>query len=344
MNKNDYDKRQPRKKTNFLKDNGLVIGLYAVVGALVVTAGALTVKNLNLTSKLEPMESTQEEYVQKEILEDSSPVSGTDTKSYLEQETGDIGIAVNSNVANVIESTKTNEVSVVETETTAKKEEPEATEPTENNTNKEQQEQPLNENVGEESKKQNNEENLKQIELEDDSSENYEDEVDLEVTDNEKQTIIEELVPTNNTALYRAFSDDSTMDWPIQGEVLMAYSNKLVYDQTLEQYKTNDTLRISANLGDKVVSSFDGEVIETGNSYNEGYYIKISHGNGWTSTYSQLDKSFFVAKGDTITKGQEIGQVSNPTRRYSTLNNHLGFKVTKNDETIDPTTILVKSN
>ncbi len=330
MNKNENDKRRPKKKESFLKENGLLVGLYSVVGALVVTAGVLTVKNLD-GAKDYTNTIGVENYAKNETAE-SLAVSTNDSKSYQDQGNTDIGIAVNSNVANVIENSKTSTVTIEET--------PQA------------EDSIAKESVNEE--KNTTEPELKPIDLDNESkdSSNYEDSGNSnledgnfsEIADADTRTVIEELVPTSTNALFRAFSDDNVMDWPMQGEVLMTYSDKLIYDQTLDQYKTNDTVRISANLGDNVLASFDGEVIETGNSYNDGNYIVLSHGNGWTSTYSQLDEHFLVTKGDVVTKGQVIGAVSEPTRRYNSLYSHLGFKVAKNNDTVDPTSILAKSN
>ncbi len=328
MNKNENDKRRPKKKESFLKENGLILGLYSVVGALVVTAGVLTVKNLD-SAKDYTDSITVEDYAKKDT-DESLAVSTNDSKSYQDQGNTDIGIAVNSNVANVIENSKTSNVTIEET--------PQA------------EDSIAKESVKEE--KKSTEPELKPIDLEennkisDDEKEKESSslEEEAEIADADTRTIVEELVPTNANALFRAFSDDNVMDWPLQGDVLMTYSDKLIYDSTLDQYKTNDTVRISANLGDNVLASFDGEVMETGNSYNDGNYIVLSHGNGWTSTYSQLDKQFLVTKGDVVTKGQVIGTVSEPTRRYSSLYSHLGFKVAKNNDTLDPATILVKAN
>ncbi len=87
-----------KNKGDFLKENGLLVGLYSVVGVLVVTAGILTVNSIEPTS-LDDMEGEQ--------------VNNSITKSYVDEQIGD---SAYTDVPNFTENTAT-----TQPETTANK-------------------------------------------------------------------------------------------------------------------------------------------------------------------------------------------------------------------------------
>ena len=87
---------------------------------------------------------------------------------------------------------------------------------------------------------------------------------------------------------------------------------------------------------DAVVSHSDGVVvmIQTGHSNNQGStgnasygnMVKIDHGNGDFTLYAHLDR-VYVANGQKVVKGQEIGYMGNTGNSYGA---HLHFEVFKN--------------
>ena len=132
-------------------------------------------------------------------------------------------------------------------------------------------------------------------------------------------------------------ANEITMEWPLTGEIAMDYSpDTMVYDPTLDQYRTNDTVCILADVGEPVKAACDGTVTEVTNDYEKGYTVVINHQDGWSTTYSQLSENVAVAVGDTVEKGQEIGQVGQPTRYGAAMGAHLEFKVCQGDFAIDP--------
>ncbi|MFV0440716.1 MAG: peptidoglycan DD-metalloendopeptidase family protein [Lachnospirales bacterium] len=347
-NNNPNNKKKGSKKSN-AKENAMILGLYGVVGALVITAGVLTARNFYENNEMEIVEEVNEDTI-------TTPVISDTTKSYkdeVEVEVGEIGIAVSTNVANVNEELAKNDEEQKEDDSIKEN-------PSDTDSGESQKESPELNDEDEKDFKETDDlenENLREIEInensetkdlesEKDNSESEtgeQDESKTTETDDstEKSTVVEEYVETNSKALYTAFDEENdVMLWPTDGDVVMPYSDTLIFDTTLEQYRTNDTVRISSPLGYNVVSVFDGEVVDVGNSYDDGNFIVVSHGNGWNSVYSQLDGQILVSKGEVITKGQIIGTVANPSRKYSTLNSHLGFKLSKNDEPINPAFVL----
>ena len=137
------------------------------------------------------------------------------------------------------------------------------------------------------------------------------------------------------------FTDDDNMHWPVLGDVVMDFAmDRLVYDVTLDQWRTNDNMAIAAERGDPVRAAASGIVTDILESRQFGPTVVIDHGNGWVTTYSQLDPFTVVSVGDVVTRGQIIGTVGSPSIFGSLLGYHVNFAVTSDNAPIDPNTLL----
>jgi murein DD-endopeptidase MepM/ murein hydrolase activator NlpD len=137
------------------------------------------------------------------------------------------------------------------------------------------------------------------------------------------------------------FADGSKMSWPVVGEVIMPFSmNSLVYDQTLEQFRTNDSISIAAVAGTQVRAAADGVVVSVKSTRELGNAVVVDNGNGWTTTYSQLQDGVLVKEGDVVKKDQVIGGVGNPSVHSVLLGNHLGLRIAKDDMAKNPLDLL----
>jgi murein DD-endopeptidase MepM/ murein hydrolase activator NlpD len=151
-------------------------------------------------------------------------------------------------------------------------------------------------------------------------------------------------VVTEKASAFTAFEDSQTMEWPALGEIVMDYSPEhVVYDVTLEHYRTNDTICIAAQPGTQVKASAEGVVKEITATREKGNSVVIDHGNGWETTYSQLQDQLLVAEGDVVETGDVIGGVGNPSIYSVLLGNHLEFSVSKEDVGIDPKMVLAQA-
>lgn len=129
------------------------------------------------------------------------------------------------------------------------------------------------------------------------------------------------------------------LEWPVAGNIVMDYSmDALIYDPTLDQYRTNDSVSISAMLDTPVEAASGGTVKTIGKSREEGWYVVVDHNNGWTTTYGQLGENLTVREGDRVNSGDIIGFVAEPSVFGSALGSHVDFKVTLNDCAVDPKT------
>lgn len=136
------------------------------------------------------------------------------------------------------------------------------------------------------------------------------------------------------------FSEDTLMEWPVNGHVLIDYSmDQSVYFPTLDQYKLSPAISVQAVEGAPVVSAVNGTVYSIENNAQTGTTVTMELGNGYQAIYGQLT-DLDVAEGDTVTKGSIIGYVAAPTIYYSEEGSNLYFAMKKDGEPIDPITYL----
>lgn len=133
------------------------------------------------------------------------------------------------------------------------------------------------------------------------------------------------------------FDNEAMFTMPVSGEIVLDYSiASTIYDPTLDMYRTNNGISISASAGEDVAAAAPGTVKEVFNDTNSGRTVVISHKDGWETTYGQLNEDVAVAVGENVNAGQIIGSVSEPTKYGAALGSHLDFKVSRSGESIDP--------
>ena len=147
----------------------------------------------------------------------------------------------------------------------------------------------------------------------------------------------------NDKQSFTMFDESKEMTWPVSGQIIMDYSTeKLVYDKTLDQYRTNDSIAIASPEGSNVLASAEGVVEQIFTDVENGVTVVINHGNGWMSTYSQLDEDVLVAVGQIVGEGEKIGNIGAPSKHSVLLGPHLNFKITKDNLTKDPKLVLAQ--
>ena len=141
--------------------------------------------------------------------------------------------------------------------------------------------------------------------------------------------------------VFNIFTGNNDMGWPVRGDIVMDFSmDSLVHDVTLNQFRTNDKISISAHVGTQVRAASDGVVRSVEHDRRLGNTVVIEHGNGWFTTYSQLQDHILVAVGDVVVKDQVIGGVGQPSIFYTLLGSHLSFRVTRDDVAVNPLLVL----
>ncbi len=126
---------------------------------------------------------------------------------------------------------------------------------------------------------------------------------------------------------------------PLEGEmkVVLGYStDHAIYDPTLEQYRTNASVSLSAKQGTEVKAAADGVVKEVKKDAQAGNLVRIAHGEDWLTTYGQLADAVAVKEGESVKQGQRIGTVAVPTKYGVALGEHLIFAMEQNGEPQNP--------
>lgn len=132
------------------------------------------------------------------------------------------------------------------------------------------------------------------------------------------------------------FQTGDQLVWPVTGNVIIPYSmDKTVYFPTLDQYKYNPAMVISAAEGATISSVASGTVVSVFYDEEIGNAVTVEIGNGYEVTYGQL-KEIAVSKGSYLEKGSVIGYVAAPTKYYSMEGTNAYFALTLNGEPADP--------
>lgn len=132
------------------------------------------------------------------------------------------------------------------------------------------------------------------------------------------------------------FTEEDRLIWPIVGDVLLNYSmDKTIYFPTLEQYKYNPAIVISAALGETITAAADGRVVSVAYDAQLGNTIVMDLGNQYELTYGQLE-NIVVSEGSYVSAGDILGNVATPTKYYSTEGANVYFKLTKDGEPVNP--------
>ena len=156
-----------------------------------------------------------------------------------------------------------------------------------------------------------------------------------EKEDNAKKTKKTETVATAaENSLH--FDTKKGMQWPLEGEILLDYSmDATVYFPTLEQYRYNPAIVISAAVNDKINAVAKGKITDISENEVTGCTVKQDLGDGYTAIYGQL-KELNFKKGDMVEAGQTIGYVGEPTKYYSTEGSNVYFELQKDGKPVNP--------
>jgi len=136
-------------------------------------------------------------------------------------------------------------------------------------------------------------------------------------------TTVTPFMPVLNATIYKEYCGD-----------------KLVYNSTLKQWETHNAIDFQVANGSMVYSILDGTVEDVYTNLLEGTVVVVAHDNGLVSTYGSLDEDVKVKKGDSVSRGDEIGEVSTSASAESDAGAHLHFGLTDNGEKVDPASYL----
>lgn len=132
------------------------------------------------------------------------------------------------------------------------------------------------------------------------------------------------------------FSENEGLIRPLSGETLIPFSTETsVYFTTLNQYKRNKAMMISASEGTSVTACAEGKVVDIFQDEEIGHAVTMELGDGYRLTYGQL-RDIQVSLGSYVNAGDTIGSVAAPTKYYTLEGSNLYLKLTANNTPVDP--------
>lgn len=182
---------------------------------------------------------------------------------------------------------------------------------------------------------QTEEENIGGSEEEGGISDNLAQEAQKVETENSEKTEEkeEETVLSEEEQQILEIKNTTTFIKPVEGIISSKYGLRNPTTSTVPKNHTGTD--IAANLGTKILSSTDGEVVTASSEGDYGNHLKIQIGNV-SIIYAHCNK-LYVNQGDTVVQGQEIAEVGSTG---NSTGPHLHFEIRLNEKTVDPETIL----
>ncbi len=121
--------------------------------------------------------------------------------------------------------------------------------------------------------------------------------------------------------------------WPLPGYYYISSPFGMRTHPITHVYKLHTGIDIGrVPYGMTIQSANAGTVIRSTYSTAYGNYVMVDHGGGKVTLYAHMSKRS-VSKGDTVTKGQKLGEVG--STGYSTAT-HLHFEIIINGEHVNP--------
>ena len=123
---------------------------------------------------------------------------------------------------------------------------------------------------------------------------------------------------------------------PTAGDVIKPFSgDKLVYDQTMCDWRTHNGTDFSCTQGDTVFCIRDGKVLDVYEDGLMGHTVTVEHVGGLVSSYSGLSSASAVKKGDTLKMGDAIGTAGGTAIAESNQPYHVHVSVRQDGKYID---------
>ena len=136
------------------------------------------------------------------------------------------------------------------------------------------------------------------------------------------------------------FTESTVLQSPVSGQILIPYSmDSTVYFPTLNVYKCNPSVVISAEVGTAVAAVANSQVKSIVEDPQTGLTLTMDMGNGYEAVYGQL-KDVALEEGAMVEAGAVIGSVAEPTRYYTEEGSNLYFALSRDGQVLDPTLYL----
>lgn len=127
------------------------------------------------------------------------------------------------------------------------------------------------------------------------------------------------------------------MTKPLEGDVIQAYAaDRLVYNKTLQEWRTHKGIDIAADAGTDVLCTYVGTVSDIKYDPRYGDTIVVDHGAGLSTVYCGVKVSEGISVGHAIEAGTVLGQVSGDVFCEKEDGAHIHFEVLQDGKNMDP--------
>ncbi|WP_432664237.1 M23 family metallopeptidase [Wukongibacter baidiensis] len=127
--------------------------------------------------------------------------------------------------------------------------------------------------------------------------------------------------------VFNRLGNNLNLSKPVDGIIISSYGEK--YDPVTNNQTFQRGIDIKATDLTIIKSIKDGVIEKVGESDSLGKFVKISHGEGTFSLYSNLEKTY-VKENERIIRGQRIGEIGDLQTSY------LHFELWINNDVVDP--------
>ena len=129
--------------------------------------------------------------------------------------------------------------------------------------------------------------------------------------------------------------------WPVSGQLLQSYSAEApVFSATLSDWRVHTGVDIAAALGTPVQAVAAGTVSTVYDDDLMGATVVVTHEDGLSSVYSNLQELPAVKTGDTLRAGDIVGVVGATALAEIGEAPHLHLEVLRDGVSVDPAEVL----
>lgn len=141
---------------------------------------------------------------------------------------------------------------------------------------------------------------------------------------------------TDTNTPYKSF-----YQYPASEAVLSGYSEELVFNKTMKDYRSHPAVDFKAEEGTEVLAVNDGIVLDVYNDARYGIVIEIDHGGQLVAKYCGLE-SASVSAGDNVAIGGVIGTLGKVPCE-ATEEAHLHFETKLEGKSVNPLDVMGKT-
>ncbi len=129
-------------------------------------------------------------------------------------------------------------------------------------------------------------------------------------------------------------AESAMLESPVSGAVLETFSDKLVYNSAMDDWRTHDGIDLAADVGCSVHAAANGTVTSIfSDATGEG--VEIEHESGLKTRYMGLKSVESLSEGDSVAAGDVIGLIGE-SKGEKVTEPHLHFEVYKDGIAVNP--------